>query len=349
MIDTLYLANYIQYVLNQNSFGLDFLIFADEGDLVATRKIGNQRKSFVQGLVEITSSTIVPVKNLTFHTINAQLMILADLTDAGFIEETNKKRKQSRNLLNVKECLAEMIGKLNGLTTTFDDGDKTYNVTIGMSRATDGQKDSLGHITEFLPLYMNISFNLFENGVNTNNIKLIVNHENLHFTRIVLSKIKTADQNNFAKDKGSKTLALIGGKGIDLILPVLQTDFGKIVMEDFIDDNSLNRAIDVRLETPLGNSQFIGILGNTQISGDIGLNLGYNVSIVQGVEKLLKYDENWQKILVPIGTKTKTIDMNKEGTIYWGDGTSDYVTEIKSVTHTYTDTTKPYTIIKFGG
>lgn len=349
MIDTLYIANYIQNVLNQNSFGLDFLIFADEGDLVATKKIGNQRKSFVQGLIENTSSTIVPVKNLSFRTLNMQLMILADISDAGFVEETNKKRKQSRNFLNIKESLEEMIAKLNGLTTIFDDGEKTYNVTIGMSMATNGQKESLGHINEFIPLYMNISFNLFENGINTNNIKLIVNHENLHFTRIVLSKIKTADQNNFANDKTAKTFALVGGKSIDFVLPVLETEFSKVIMEDFIDENSLNRAIDVRLETPLGNTQFIGILGNTQTSGDVGLNLGYNISIVQGVEKMLKYDTNWQKINVPEGTLTKTISMNKEGTIYWGDGTYDYVTDISRITHTYTNLSKPYTIYKFGG
>ena len=348
MIDTLHLANYLQTILNQNSRGLDFLVFADEGDLVATQKVKGVKKSYVNSLLEITSSTIIPIKNLTFHTINAQLMVLADITDAGYIEETDKKRKQSRNLILVKECIAELINTLNGNTVLLNDEEKTYNATFSVSRPTDGQKDSLGDITEFLPLYINIGVNVFENGINTNQVSLKLNHENIHFTRMVLTKAKTADQNNFAKDKASKTFALIGGKSIDITTPVLDSEFSKFVMEDVLNDETLNRAVDVRLETPIGTAQFIGILGNTQISGDVGANLGYNISIVQGVERILKYDDNWQKIEVPANTKTYTTNMLKAGSIYWGDGTSDYVTEASRVTHTYTDD-KAHTIYKFGG
>lgn len=349
MIDTLYLANYLQNVLNQNSLGLDFLVFADEGDLVKTQKIGNVRKSYVQGLLEITSSNIIPIKNIEFHTINTQLMILADTTDAGWVEESDKQRKQSRNLIDIKECLGELINMLNGLTTPLEVGNKTYTATFSISRPTDGQKDSLGHITEFLPLYMNISVNLFENGFNTNDIQLILNHENVHFTELVLSKIKTADQNAFAKDKATKTFALVGGKGIDFVMPALNTNFSKFVMEDFLDDNSLNRAVDVRLKTPLGTTQFIGVLGNTQISGNVGANVGYNLSIVQGVESVLKYDNNWEIMQVEQGTEEYTINMQAKGTIYWGDGTSSYIEEMQQVSHTYSDTSKGYTIYKFGG
>lgn len=348
MIDTLHLANYLQNILNQNSRGLDFLVFADEGDLVATQKLKGVKKTYVHSLLEITSSTIIPIKNLTFHTINAQLMILADITDAGFVEETDKKRKQSRNLILIKECVAELIKVLNGNTVPLNDEDKTYNAVFSVSRPTDGQKDSLGDITEFLPLYVNIGVNVFENGINTNQVSLKLNHENIHFTRMVLSKTKTADQNNFAKDKASKTFALIGGKGIDIITPVLDSAFSKFVMEDVLNDDTLNRAVDVRLETPIGTTQFIGILGNTQISGDVGANLGYNISLVQGVERVLKYDENWQKINVPATTTKYTINMLNEGTIYWGDGTSDYVTEASRVEHVYTDG-KAHTIYKYGG
>jgi hypothetical protein len=362
MIDTLYIANYLQNVLNQNSLGLDFLVFADEGDLVSTRKVGAKEINYTQGLVEVTSSTIVPVKNITFHTINAQLMILADTTDAGFVYETDKKRKQSRNVIDIKQCLYEMIDKLNGQTTNMEIDNKTYNVTISMSRPTDGQKDTLGHIVDMLPLYMNISFNVFENGVNTNNVKLILNHEDIHFTRMVLSKVKTADQNNFAKDKASKTLALVGGKSIDLVMPTLDTAFSRVVMEDFLKDNMLNRAIDVRIETPLGNTQFIGILGTTQISGDIGANLGYNISIVQGVEKALEYRDGywaknyWRQEQLEKMNYTISSYIDAGESVYWGDGTFDYHPEFnekgepnsrKSITHKYNRHSGGYEVITF--
>lgn len=137
-------------------------------------------------------------------------------------------------------------------------------------------------------------------------------------------------------------------------MPTLDTAFGRVVMEDFLKDNMLNRAIDVRIETPLGNTQFIGILGTTQISGDIGANLGYNISIVQGVEKALEYrDGYWAKnywrqeqleeVNYIISTRIEAGE-----TVYWGDGTYDYEpTESRSITHKYTRKSGGYEVISF--
>lgn len=347
MIDTLFLANQIEEQLNNNSLGIEFLIYADEGDMVKTVKTGAQIKKYTHGLIETISSNIVPIKNISYLTITSQLMIIADLADTGYIEEGNKKRVQSDNLLNIKQCINEVIERLNGQTMTVSDGSKTYNVTMGFNKPTVGQKMSLGEISEGLPLYMIISFNFFENGVNANDCRIIVNNEDVYFTRAVVSKIKTADQNEFANVSGGRTAALIGGKSIDLIIPCVNSPVCKFIMQDILEDGVLNQALACRIETPLYNYNFIGILGNDSVSLDVGANLGYNISLVQGVEHILNYDNNWKSETTFETTITK--NLTGPGFIFWGDNTSDYVETNGSITHNYHDNKTSHIIRVYGG
>ena len=347
MIDTLFLANKIEEQLNNNSLGIEFLIYADEGDMVKTIKTGAKIKKYTHGLVETISSNIVPIKNISYLTITSQLMIIADLADTGYVEEGEKQRVQSNNLINIKQCINEMIERLNGQTMTVSDNSKTYNVTIGFNKPTMGQKMSLGEISEGLPLYMIISFNFFENGVNANDCRIIINNEDIYFTRAVISKIKTSDQNEFASMSGGRTAALIGGKSIDLIIPCVNSPASKFIMEDILDDGILNKALACRIETPLYSKNFIGILGNDSVSLDVGANLGYNISLIQGVEHILKYDSNWKQEETTETSVTK--NLTGPGFVFWGDNTSDYVPVNGSITHDYSDNKTSHTIRIFGG
>jgi hypothetical protein len=103
----------------------------------------------------------------------------------------------------------------------------------------------------------------------------------------------------------------------------------------------------VRVATPLKDIEFIGILGNTALNMDAGLNAGYNVSIIQGNEQALVYDNNWTITKESAATITKNLTAG--GTIYWGDGTQDRYENAGTYTHTYTDGKTSHTIRMFGG
>ena len=114
MIDTLYMANWLQNQFNTNTLGKKFLIFADEGDLVKSTKYGNKVKTYTHGLLQIVSSTLTPIKNLKFQDISMQLMLIVDLQKGGL--EEHGERLQSANLIDVKQCIAEVTDRLNGQT-----------------------------------------------------------------------------------------------------------------------------------------------------------------------------------------------------------------------------------------
>lgn len=337
MIDTLFLANKLQEVLCQNSYGMDFLIFGDVGDLKKSKRVGTKIEKYTQGVLEQVSSEIVPIQNIELKVINTELCLFVDINDMAFFESAGKE--QSKNLQVIKEILQETLYSINGTTIEMTDGGKTYNVTIAMSEATNGSKTSLGEIGELLPLYINVSFTIFENGINNNDFKLVLNNEEVYTTRLVITKAKTPDQSTFAKDKQSKVYMLMGGKSIDVTMPVLNTEFSRFVYQDII-GHSNNRPVAVVIKSPLGDTAFVGILGNSTITGDIGKNMGYNFAIVQGAERALTFDTNWEKRTPSQQTYTYVKYDNKKETIIWGDGQYTIAEEMGNYVHEYTDTPK---------
>ena len=346
MIDTIYLANTIENLLNENSLGKKFLIFADEGEMrKSQKKCGKAREYWVNGLVDIVGSNIVPIKNISFQTVTAQLMIIADLNLMGRQLEGKQDREQSRELADVKTCLYEMIGKLNGQVQQLELGDKTYTTTVVLSQPSVGAKMELGEISEGVPIYVNMTYSLFENGVNANDCHIYIDNEDLYFETATFSKVRQADQSEFANTNGARSYVLIGGKSIDLVLPAVNTDVGGKIMKDILGDTS-NEAIAVRIETPLETKNFIGVFGNNTASMQLGANVGFNVSVVQGVENLLKYGENWKIERVSTESATKSVLGKK--IIFWGDNTSDFIEDGGEVAHTYTDGVENHTIRIYG-
>lgn len=346
MIQTLWLANYIENQLNNNNLGKKFLVFADEGDMRETRRKCGKTERYTNCLLEVMSNTLVPIRNISFQTFNLQLMLIVDLMASGLQNENQYNREQSTNLIDIKSILGGFINSLNGQTFAQEIDGKTYNMTITFGTLTDGQKMELGDVNEALPLYLSMTFTFFENGVNANDTHIYLNNEDLYFTRYVVSKVKTTDQNEYAGGtKGAKSYVLIGGKSIDMVIPVVNTPIGKKIMEDILGDE-INEAYCVRVVTPLYEKRFIGILGNDTLNADAGANLGYNLSIVEGKENELKYGENWQIETTTEQTITKTILGQK--TVFWGDNTSDYVEAGGELTHSYTDNKEKHIIRIYG-
>ena len=346
MIDTLFLANKIQEVLNQNKLGVDFLIFDTTGDFVNKKRVGAITQKYVQGVLEKVTADTVPIKNISFRVINTQLILFVDYFEQGFFE-TENGRQQSKNVETIQQILYDNLYQLSGQTITMEEGGKNYNVTIAMSEAVAGEKTSLGDIADLVPLYVDISFTIFENGINNNDVRIYLNNEEIFFTRLVIMKKKTADQSTFANDKKSKVYILQGGKSIDVSTPVLNSKFHEFIYEDLMGDE-LNKPVSVVIESPLGDYAFIGVLGDITQTGDVGKNLNYNFAVVQGVEKILNYDSGWETKTATGTNFTYSKTDNKLATIHWGDGSYLTVSDIGTYTHTYSENKLHYVRIYRG-
>jgi len=344
MIKTIDIANYIEGELNDNTLGKKFLVYADAGYMRNAKRC-KEYKYYTNCIMETISSTITPIKNISFQTETVQLMCIVDMAETGETIEGLEDRKQSRNLLDVKSILYGLIERLNGTTQTKSFNGTSYAVTISFSAPTDGQTTQIGEVAEALPVYLTMSMIFFENGVNTNDCHVYLDDEDLYFTRCVISKVRTADQSEFANSKGAKSYILLGGKSIDLVVPAVSTAMGREMAGDVL-GNETNIAHNIRVVTPLQTKQFIGTFGNTAMNMDAGANVGYNISLVEISENLAKYGSKWAETTTT-ETSVSITTLKPNTSIYWGDGTDTFVKTAGTTTHTYTDNKQSHTIRKF--
>ena len=344
MINTVYLANLVQDYLNNNELNKKFLVFADEGDMRQAVCKGNYKEEYTHGVLETISDNIVQFEDLEFQTINTRLMLFVDLISGGRVSETELNREQSKNLIQVKECVDGFLKAVNGMSTYIEEDGKTYNLTIVMSKPTNGQKMSLGEVVEGLPIYCSVQFTIFQNGVNANDCKIRVNGESLGYTEFTKTKNCTINQNNLGNE-GARSYILAGGKSFDLVVPLLKSG----VTQEFVDfmlDDDLNNAFEVELEYPEKSRHYICVLGKVIETNVRGTNVALNLSFIQGVEDALNYDDRWH--IVETNEKTYTYTGAKLGdVIYWGDKTYSVVSVEEDKTHTYTDEEESHKIKVF--
>lgn len=346
MINTRYLATYFTELLNKAgaSNGKNFKIFADEGELKkAVKEYGKQPKHFTSGIVEILSSTLTPIRGIRLNTYTIQLSLYIDLALDGFNED-----KESLNLITLRDIFTKVIEEYNGSTEIIKIGDVSYSQSMTIGYPTNGTKSEVGFISDCLPIYWTFNIAMFEDGVNANNCKLIVNGTNIPFTRMVLTRQRTAEQNNFTKDSSTKTIIQMNGLSVDIIMPALSNnEFSNLIMRDVLDGG--NYALNVVIETPQLTKTFIGTLGNTSASLDIATNVGYNLSIVEAKENILDYNylnSNWE--IQGATTDNVNIELSKTSIIYWGDGIVELL-EPGTHTHNYTDGKSKHIVRIYGG
>ena len=122
------------------------------------------------------------------------------------------------------------------------------------------------------------------------------------------------------------------GLSVDLVAPALRSkEISKLIMKDVLFGG--NYALNVKIETPLGNKNFIATFGNNQASLDLATNVGYNVSVVEGVDYLLDYDyvgSKWTKYKAT--ESVYELVLTEKSTVYWGD---DVIEELEAGTHTH--------------
>ena len=345
MINSKYLATYFTDLLNRygNAVNKNFKIFADEGELKkAVKEYGKHPKQFTNGIVEIISTTLIPIRGIRLNTYTIQLSLYIDLALDGFNED-----KESLNLMALREIFTKVIEENNGSTELIEVNGKTYSQSMTINYPSNGTKSEVGYISDCLPIYWTFNIAMFEDGINANNCKLVINGTDIPFTRLVCTRKRTAEQDNFAGDSSSKVIMQMNGLSLDLVMPALtNNEFSNLVMADVLDGG--NVALSVKIETPVYTKRFIGVLGDTQASLDIATNIGYNLSIVEGKPEILDYDSKWQIKEHKAGT-TIVIDLDKKSTVYWGDGTAEELEAGTNYSHTYTDNKTKHKIYIYGG
>lgn len=328
-INTKYFANYFTDMLNRYGaeYGKKFKIFADEGELKrAFKEYGKKPQEFTSGVAEVVSSGLSPVQDLRLDTYSVQVTLYVDLAMDGFNED-----KESLNLIAIRDLLTKFIDEQNGVSSMGNG----INITMSVGYPTTGSKGEVGFISDCLTLYLNASFVMFQNGLNANNCKLVLNGENIPFTKLTFTRTRTAEQDLMNGETSTKASIQTQGLGVDFVMPALtNSEFSKLVMKDIL--LGLNEIVNVSIQTPLYERCFIGTFGNNIASLELAINVGYNVSLIEVNENSVNFGENWTDELIS-GDYISVDNMGYDCYYYFTDGAFYHKLGSEIFEHKFTD------------
>lgn len=342
MIELKTIAKTIENNLNTllaNDGGQQFKIFADLGEFQNYYKAQNSNDPtyYVNGILEALTPSLLPIRNLQALTQTIRVTFALDVelmnkdTDGNFVEVTE-----------IRKLLMKYIASANGIPfplseTLTDNTTMTYEVTPSFNGVTVGEIAQLSPIGEILPMYLDLVYTFIQSGINSNSVQIFLNGESLYFEKCSLSRVRLAESNTFAGGKSTKTVIQNNGLSIDINAPLLDTTQSGVIEDDVLDGgNNIAQCVQYVRGTKVRN--YIMVFGNTTENLEMAKNIGANVSLVEGKQDILSYNEHWQTYSVTVGAgQTVTIGTavsEFKGVAFFGDGTSGTSTT-GTFEHTY--------------
>ena len=342
MIELKTIAKTIENNLNTllaNDGGQQFKIFADLGEFQNYYKAQNSNDPtyYINGILEALTPSLLPIRNLQALTQTIRVTFALDVelmnkdTDGNFVEVTE-----------IRKLLMKYIASANGIPfplseTLTNNTTMTYEVTPSFNGVTVGEIAQLSPIGEILPMYLDLVYTFIQSGINSNSVQIFLNGESLYFEKCSLSRVRLAESNTFAGGKSTKTVIQNNGLSIDLNAPLLDTTQSGVIEDDVLDGgNNVAQCVQYVRGTKVRN--YIMVFGNTTENLEMAKNIGANVSLVEGKQDILSYNEHWQTYSVTVGAgQTVTIGTavsEFKGVAFFGDGTSGTSTT-GTFEHTY--------------
>ena len=296
-------------------------LYTDIGEFrAAYRKRGNRLEFPVCGIYRPGNMVLTPIKGLVLASMTADVELVGE----------------EYNVADLRQKIDALAQTQSGQTYTIEDEDgKTYLVTVLYSTAYVGVKrDAPDNTGDVYPVRMSISYTIIQNGVSSNDVRFIIDGQEVFFTQWMVTRQRVTDVFCDQNDGIMRGLVAQGGRSIDFVSPVLSNDLGKSFIRATLGTEN-NEAHAVFATIDGETYGFIGIWGNTSVTAQPQQNVGTNVSIIEGAPHLLTYPTGWA--VTTYGAQTVSIGAAEDETVYvfWGDGANDVIEPGESVTHVY--------------
>lgn len=343
----------IETQLNNAQNSVVFKLFDNVANMVSAYRKGNNIVQSVQGIFSLAPSNLTPIKNLNIAVVTARLELAVNIdtlppevTDDGEIVDYPLVRL-------VRDIWDGFAEANNGTPITLTDNDgKSYSVTPSYSLMSNGSVEILTSETgEVMSLATTMSFTVVENGINTNDISVYINGEDIMFGQAVITRNRVADSSVYADNNtstnivdSSKSVIQQNGIGIDLNIPLLYSAVGKQIARDIMfGGNNTAYAVVINDKRGYINGAYIMTTGSNTLGMIPAENVSARVSLVEVAPFIATFDSKWIQLSYSgTGTYTKTIDLPAGATIVWGENyDGEVLTEaVTSISHTYTTSGK---------
>ena len=314
MLEVSDVATKIESIINQNVQGVVFKIYTDAGELEADIGQKPGTESYVCGLLELFSNSLSG-EGLRFQDLTFQITWFCD----GRKTRVNGKKiaKQVGDIRKILTNFAENYNNKNNTAEAFG-GDFFSTTYLVKLPETQTEIKNWGYFLSCVPMTQIIEMVLIENGFSSNQWNIKVNGEKLTLQTVTLTNEKQANHNLISNEKRTKGVIVSGGFCLDAVIPQLTTAFCDLVEDDVLDYKE-DKAICLYIKGHTKENIYICTLGSDSISLQPGTNAGINIALVEGVEDLLTFDNNWVSQTISV-TANESVSLNATGHIFWGDG-----------------------------
>ena len=324
-------AEFLEQKLNALNRGV-YKVFADVADYQEATRQGNTVTRYKNAMLQMNSTDITPIKNWLSAVISCTLTIAIDMD----VQATDVETGGYLEVENVRETLNELVSAWNGQTMTFVD-DSTFDVTSYFGSAVVGAVEQVAPIGKMVPISLDCFFTYVENGMNSNDVSIEIDGEEVDFVSGEITRVKTAQANQYSDDKHINTVIQQNGISIDLRLPLLKSTSGREIWSDILrcDEQNKGHLVTIRGKAFAQgggddvNSYFM-IFGQSNLSLQAAKNITSGLNLIEGKPELMpnvgapmifEVNAPSNDARLDLGRLgTSSIDDTVSGFIDWGDG-----------------------------
>ena len=327
------LKRFAQFLENNlNSLGMgEFKIFCDLGDYQNAVRTGNTVTRFKNGVLEMSSNDITPIKNWISAVTSCTLSIAIDVD----LQERNAESGGYYEVEETREALNKLVALKNGQTETFidveeNDSQVTYEVTSYFGSAVVGAVEQASPIGKMVEITLDCFFTYVQNGMNSNDTSISIDSEEIAFVSGEITRVKTAQASQYANDKHLNTTNQQNGISIDLRLPYFDSPSGNAIWDDILDCEEQNKGHLVTISNKNGKRQYFMIFGQNGATLQASKNITLGINLVEGKPELMpnigapmifEVNAPSNDARLDIGRLgTSSIDDTVSGFVDWGDG-----------------------------
>lgn len=327
------LKRFAQFLENNlNSLGMgEFKIFCDLGDYQNAIRTGNTVTRFKNGVLEMSSNDITPIKNWISAVTSCTLSIVIDVD----LKEQNAESGGYYEVEETREALNKLVALKNGQTETFidveeNDSQVTYEVTSYFGSAVVGAVEQASPIGKMVEITLDCFFTYVQNGMNSNDTSISIDSEEIAFVSGEITRVKTAQANQYADDKHINTTNQQNGISIDLRLPYFDSPSGNAIWDDILACEEQNKGHLVTISNKNGKRQYFMIFGQNGATLQASKNITLGINLVEGKPELMpnigapmifEVNAPSNDARLDLGRLgTSSIDDTVSGFVDWGDG-----------------------------
>lgn len=277
------LAQTIEAGLNNNTLGVAYKLFVDEGEFKEALNTHYEKQVYTNGILRIVSSSVVPAQNLSIATQTAQLEFAVQL----FGKEPDEA------VIQRHRTILDSYFANTTVTELTDESGKSYSVGQVYSLANSGITAAESPLGTHVTFIVNLNLSYIQNGLNSLNCKIFLDGVQLAYTTADITRVPVADGNAYSISGGAaKNLMTSTALDFDIKLPATDTENGAgAAVLDFLLDGNMNTVHELTLEIAEEPRTFKVIYGKTNMALDGIQNAGNSLNFIEAAP-ILEEEEN---------------------------------------------------------